>query len=383
MCNPQGTTKEVSSKWRINAITLVAGLFGFFMVILPMILSEMWGGWTREYTSSASMVRKDMTGQVAIVTGANTGIGFHTALELARQNATVVVAARSATKGQNAIDRMQQELSEDADFRFLSLDLSSLDSVRDFAANFQGLGLPLHLLILNAGIMKSPGQEFVGRNFTYGFDTTKEGFESHIGVNHIGHYYLTRLLQQKLVDSAPARVVSVSSMAERGAYEEGIRFSSWKPQGENKVAPADYEDGLAYGQSKLANIFFAKELAEHLSGTGVTAYSCHPGIIMTELGRYMEEVMLEEVSTQGMVVQMLTEAFGRWFQTMQMTSRAGALTQLHLATAADASLVNGAYYLPVGKLAGHGSHPQATNVTLQNVVWKETERMILEAGFQF
>merc|ERR1712023_503164 len=117
--------------------------------------------------------------------------------------------------------------------RFMKLDLASLPSIKSFAEAFEKMNLPLHMLVQNAGVMKSPGLEAVGQNFTYGYDTTEQGFEMHIGVNHIGHFYLTQLLEPILKKSAPARVVSVSSSAERSAYAKGIRFDLWRTRGED------------------------------------------------------------------------------------------------------------------------------------------------------
>jgi len=369
----------------MNAVTVISALFALFVISVPVILSEFIGGWTAKYTSPRPIYstsdKYDLTGQVAIVTGANTGIGYHTALELARYNATVIVAARNSKKGESAVQKIQKEISEDSSDKviFLPLDLSSLLSVKKFAKKFKDLKLPLHVLVLNAGVMKSPGSQFVGRNFTYGFETTIDGFEMHIGVNHIAHFYLTELLQDKLVNSAPSRVVSVSSLAEEGAPQpDGLRFSSWKPK--NGI-PVDYEDGVAYGQSKLANIMFASELAKRLNGTGVTAYSCHPGVIMTELGRYMEDAMDAELSTKSWLVKILTASFGFWFQLSNFNAADGALTQLHLSVAETSTIVNGAFYHPVGRLIGSGRHPQGGNETLQKMAWSKTERIIREAGF--
>lgn len=334
---------------------------------------------------------QDLTGKVAIVTGANTGIGYHTALELARNNAHVIVAARNPTKGKDAVSKIIQEVSQSgapADeledrVQFLSLDLSSLASVKAFATSFLKLNLPIDMLVLNAGVMKSPGAEFVGKNLTYGFDVTEDGFESHIGINHIGHFYLTQLLEDKLVASAPSRVVSVSSMAEQNSFKlEGIRFESFKPE-TSDAPPSDYEDGVAYSQSKLANILFARELASRLEDKGVTAYSCHPGVIKTDLFRYFEEETARDLeeSQQGPIAGFVLQLLGTVFEAGMFEAADGALAQLHLATANATTLQNGQFYHPIGKLIGSAKHPQGTNVTLQKLLWTETERMIAEAGF--
>eukprot|EP00977_Amphora_coffeiformis_P018537 scaffold6566_cov125-Amphora_coffeaeformis.AAC.3 len=299
---------------------------------------------------------------------------------MALKGATVIVGARSPSKGQAAVERINKEIdstSKDAGAaQFLPLDLSSLASVQSFAEAFLKLDLPLHTLVLNAGIMKSPGSAFVGKDMTYGFETTKDGFEQHIGVNHIGHFYLTQLLREKLVASAPSRVVSVSSMAEMGSYQpEGIRFDMWKVDQQ----PVDYEDGAAYGQSKLANLLFAKELAAQLNGTGVTAYSCHPGVIQTGLSRYM--VAEAESQQKSWLEAALGDALMSFFNTALFSAPDGALTQLHLATADPSTLVNGGFYHPIGKYVEVPTHPQASNETLPSILWTETERMIKSVGF--
>lgn len=373
MCKP--TIKKGSPKTKpakkpalSKATTISAAIFAFFLCVAPALISEQIGGWTRKYTSPrpifiASSIQ-DMTGQVAVVTGANTGIGYYTALELARSGATVIVAARNPNRGEAAVERIKREIPVSPSsevherVKFIPLDLSSLSSVKNFASDFKKLQIPLHALVLNAGIMKSPGSQFVGKNLTYGFSTSNEGFESHIGVNHIGHFYLTKLLISELKKSSPSRVVSVSSLAEMGAYEnDGIRFETWKPSKSDTV-PSDYEDGIAYGQSKLANIFFTKELAARLNGTGVTAYSCHPGVIVTELGRDLEKVMLTEMAEKGFLATFAGTLLGGFFQLSNFKAEDGALTQLHLATADPSKLVNGAFYHPIGRLVGNAMHPQ-------------------------
>jgi len=384
-----------SSNTTLSSALLYGGALLVALVVVggPIVLSELIGGWTTKYTSLVKFRVshiQDMTDTVVVVTGANTGIGYHTALELARANATVIVAARDPRKGQAAVSKIQTEIAAPRDslderVRFLPLDLSSLGSVRDFASKFRELGLPLHLLVLNAGVMKSPGSQFVGRNFTYGFELTREGFEMHIGVNHVAHFYLVELLQDVLVGSAPSRVVVISSMAEEGAYQpDGIRFSTWKPlsSSSDEGPPADYEDGIAYGQSKLANVLFARELAFRLNGTGVTSYSCHPGVILTELGRYMEKAMNAEFDSQkNWLVRLLANLAGQFFALSNFKAEDGALTQLHLSTADASSLVNGAFYHPIGRAVGSGRHSQGSNDTLRQLTWVETERVIREAGF--
>jgi NAD(P)-dependent dehydrogenase (short-subunit alcohol dehydrogenase family) len=378
MCLPPKPVKPSATplgRWT----TIAAVVGGLLFILMPCLLSDAIGGWTRKYTSprpifSAAKIT-DLTGTVAIVTGANTGIGYHTALELARNGAQVIVAARSPTKGGAAVTKILNEIEERPDntrVRFLPLDLSSLKSVKKFAADFSKLGLPLNVLVLNAGVMKSPGAAFVG-HYTYGFGLTEDGFESHIGVNHIAHFYLTSLLRKKLVESAPSRVISVASLSEEMAHPEGMRFNHWKPNA-GKM-PADYEDGAAYGQSKLANLLFARELSSQLQDKGVTAYSCHPGVISTELFRYMASEQDQQAKSKGKVAQFVNSASNGFFNLALFAAADGALTQLQLATSPVEKLVNGAFYHPIGRVV-NPTHPQGQNETLQKLLWAETERAI-------
>lgn len=345
-------------------------------IAIPIYLSEVIGGWTKKYTSPIYFTTAkipDLADKVAIVTGANAGIGYDTALELARAGATVIVAARSESRGKAAVAKIETEV-KNAKVQWLPLDLSSLDSVSKFAQMFNKLDLPLHLLINNAGVMKSPGEAFVGSKLTYGFETTFDGFEYHIGVNHIAHAHLTTLLLPNLKKFAPSRIISVSSMAEQGAPESGMKFKDWWVPRDG-VMPNDYEDGMAYGQSKLANILYAKQLSQKLNGTGVSVYSLHPGVILTELSRYMEPVIKKDVEQQGMMMVIIFKLFGMLFQMSNFDSKGGALTQLYLATANEDQLVNGGYYHPIGKLV-NPSHPQGLNETLAQILWEETDSAI-------
>lgn len=363
-----------SSRWSRTAGTIVA----LVAVGFPMFVSELIGGWTKQYTSPVMMPFGQLTipsqsGKVVIVTGANTGIGWETSLELVRAGAHVIVACRNPNKAKTAIERIQATLGKekDAQMTYLPLDLSSLQSVRAFATKFQQLQLPLDTLVLNAGVMKSPGAEFVAQELTYGFETTQDGLEYHIGVNHVAHFYLTQLLMDQLVDGG--RIVAVSSMAEQGSYDTGFVFSDWIPA--NGQMPSNYEDGKAYGQSKLANLLFAKELQQRYPNKNFTAYSCHPGVIVTDLARYMDPVLEAGMQSKPLFERMIATGLQYWFATSFMQSQAGALNQLHLATADPASLEDGAFYHPVGRPVTP-THPQGSNETLQSLLWDETERVI-------
>jgi NAD(P)-dependent dehydrogenase (short-subunit alcohol dehydrogenase family) len=369
---------------RCGTLTLVLAL------AFPLLLSQLAGGWVRKFTSPLGGFSTDdipsMRGKMAIVTGANTGIGYETALALCRKGASVVLAARDMTRGKAAKSAIEEDCKGymppgiRPKVLFMQLDLASFKSIESFSLTYHHIRQPLHLLILNAGVMKAPPGMIAS---SYGYEVTEDGFEGHIGVNHIGHFHLTNLLtdvlkrtaqkkDKKTGAAAGARVVVVSSAAESAAYApEGIRFDLWRhpprPVGGAEAAaaeaahpPADYEDGAAYGQSKLANLLFARELAQRLEGAGVWAVACHPGIIETKLSRHMEAA----VARGSVGARALWAALGSLFRLALFTAHDGALTQLQLATAPVATLRNGGFYFPIGELA-QPRHPQARNGSLQ------------------
>ncbi|GAB3787056.1 oxidoreductase [Nocardioides ungokensis] len=201
----------------------------------------------------------DLTGRTAVVTGANSGIGLHTARRLAEHGASVVLACRNVESAQQAAATMQA--GSDGATRVEPLDLASLSSVRDFAARWQG---PLDLLVNNAGVMTPPH-----------YRETEDGFELQLGTNHLGHFALTGLLLPALLESAAPRVVTVSSIAHhdgRPTVLEGNPESTYQPQ-------------RAYGNSKLANLLFARELHKRATAAASPLVSTagHPGVSATEL----------------------------------------------------------------------------------------------------
>ncbi|XP_026233714.1 retinol dehydrogenase 11 [Anabas testudineus] len=208
-----------------------------------------------------SKVRLD--GKTVLVTGANTGIGKETALDMARRGARVILACRDLTRARIAADEIRQK-SGNGNVVVKKVDLASLQSVRDFAKDITENEERLDVLINNAGIMMCPKWK------------TDDGFEMQFGVNHLGHFLLTNCLLDLLKKSAPSRIVIVSSLAhERGR----IHFDDIN-------LDKNYTPETSYRQSKLANVLFGRELASRLQGTGVTVYSLHPGVIRTELGRH-------------------------------------------------------------------------------------------------
>jgi len=247
---------------------------------------------------------EDQTGRVALVTGANSGIGLWTAQALAQAGAQVVLACRSRAKADDALARLS-ETPVRGGYELLSLDLADLASVRACAEQFMDQHQRLDLLINNAGVMIPP------------FGQTRDGFELQFGTNHLGHFALTGLLLDRLTQTRGSRVVTVASNAHRWGR---IRFADLNWSGR-------YNRWLAYGQSKVANLLFAYELERRLSAAGHTTRSlaAHPGWAFTGL-----------VETSGLIGMMTP-----WFA---QSARAGAAPTLRAATDPDAA--GGAYYGP-------------------------------------
>jgi NAD(P)-dependent dehydrogenase (short-subunit alcohol dehydrogenase family) len=218
-----------------------------------------------ETTTDEVLEGVDLHDEIAVVTGASTGLGLETARALAAAGAHVVLAARDAERTEAAADVIRERVPS-AELEVGSLDLTSLDHVRRFAAWYLERHDALHLLVNNAGVMYTP------------FDHTADGFELQFGTNHVGHFLLTCLLAPALLADPPARVVNLSSGGHVGS---DIVWDD--PNFERR----DYDKFAAYGQSKTANILFSVELDRRLGDRGVHAYAVHPGMISTELGRYM------------------------------------------------------------------------------------------------
>lgn len=208
----------------------------------------------------------DQSGKVAIVTGANSGIGYETARALARKGASVVMACRNLEKANAAASEITLG-NQDAKLDIIQLDLADLDSVRSFADTFKSRYGQLDLLVNNAGVMVPP------------FTRTADGFELQFGANHLGHFALTGLLLELLLETPQSRIINVSS----GAH----RMGSGTIDFDNLNAEKGYSAAGAYAQSKLANLLFTLELNRRLEelGSDVIATSAHPGWTVTGLQR--------------------------------------------------------------------------------------------------
>ncbi len=251
-----------------------------------------------------------MDGKTCLVTGANQGIGKETALALARMGATLIITARDTAKGGAALADIRQRSGSER-VSLMGVDFASFASVREFADEFKRTHAQLHVLVNNAG----------GYNATR--TLTKDGLETTFGVNHLGYFLTTKLLLDTIRASAPARIVSVSSGAHARAK---INFDDL--QGERSYAGFG-----AYGQSKLANVLFAYELARRTAGSGVTSNALHPGVVMTGFGH-------NNAGLIGGLFDVL-HTIGRPFL---LTAEKGARTSVYLASSPEVVSVTGKYF---------------------------------------
>ncbi|MCB1286760.1 MAG: SDR family NAD(P)-dependent oxidoreductase [Mycobacterium sp.] len=288
----------------------------------------------------------DQTGRLAIVTGSNTGLGYDTARVLAGRGATVVMAVRDTAKGDAAADRIRA-ISPGADITVRKLDLGSLASVRDAAAEMTETYPRIDLLINNAGVMYPPKQ------------TTADGFELQFGTNHLGHFALTGLLLKNLLDVEGSRVVVVASIAHNIRAKIDFDDLQWERRRYDRVA--------AYGQSKLANLMFAYDLQRRLAAAKAKtiAVAAHPGVAATELLRHVPGASLPGVN---------------WLSGKLLnSSELGALPTLRAAT--DPAVRGGQYYGPDGfrELRGYPvlatSSKQSQGVAVQERLWTVSEEL--------
>ena len=213
----------------------------------------------------------ELSGKTAIISGSNTGLGFETALDLYQKGAKVYVACRDEEKGRDAIERMKA-ISSGGELIFGHLNLASLSSIKDFAEKVIATESRLDLLVNNAGVMIPPPS------------MTEDGFELQFGVNFIGHFALTSHLFNLLESTKGSRVVTLSSIAHRGAVIDFDNFRLEKP----------YNNWREYGQSKLADLIFALEFEKRLrnNGCNIISLAAHPGFSKTDLQKYMDKNML-------------------------------------------------------------------------------------------
>jgi NAD(P)-dependent dehydrogenase (short-subunit alcohol dehydrogenase family) len=278
----------------------------------------------------------NLEGRVAVVTGANSGLGFEAARMLAEHGAHVVMACRDVQRGEAAAERIKGSVAVQR------LDLASLASIREAAGHIRELHRRLDLLVNNAGVMVPP------------YTRTEDGFELQFGVNHLGHFALTGLVLDRLLAAPGSRIVTVSSNGHRLGR---IAFDDL--QSERR-----YRRVAAYAQSKLANLLFTFELQRRLAAAGAStsALAAHPGTASTELERHVSWWM----RLPGLIVPRHAVA-------------TAALPTLRAAT--DPVARGGEYYGPGGRggFTGHPvrvePHPRAYDTEVQRRLWEESERL--------
>ncbi|MEZ0358710.1 SDR family NAD(P)-dependent oxidoreductase [Mycobacterium sp. SA01] len=289
---------------------------------------------------------RDQSGRIAIVTGSNTGLGFDTARVLAQHGAQVVMAVRDTAKGDAAAAEIRRA-APGAEVTVHKLDLGSLASVREAAAELGSAYPRIDLLINNAGVMYPPKQ------------TTADGFELQFGTNHLGHFALTGLLLNNLLGVDGSRVVVVASVAHNIRAKIAFDDLQWERRRYERVA--------SYGQSKLANLMFAYELQRRLAAADAKtiAVAAHPGVSDTELIRHVPGSSLPGVKLIS----------GLLLNSAEM----GALATLRAAT--DPSVTGGQYYGPDGfrELRGHpklvSSSNQSHDRNVQQRLWAVSEEL--------
>lgn len=284
-------------------------------------------------------ITKDLREQIIVITGSSAGIGKETARILAYMGATIIFACRDKNKTVTVLQEIQKE-TKNSNLEFMRLDLGDLQSIKEFVQEFSSKYQKLNILINNAGVN------------TIERKLTKDGFEMQFGTNHLGHFYLTTLLLDIIKKSGPSRVINVSS---RFHARSKMRWDDLMYEG-------GYSGLTVYGQSKLANVLFAKELQSRVNPNEVKVFSLHPGVIKTEIARDYEEKWYFK-----MVLPIYS-----WFQK---TPLEGAQTTLYCALEDFDKLESGGYYVDC-KRAEEAVH--ANSEEDRKRLWEVSEKLINE-----
>ena len=293
-------------------------------------------------------VHGTMDGRTVVITGGNAGIGRETAVGLAAMGAHVVITSRDEQRGARAVEEIRGRAGSST-VEVLPLDLASFASIRRFAADLQGRVDRIDVLVANAGLILRRRE------------LTADGFEATFGINHLGHFLLTNLLLDRLRASAPSRVVVVASDAHKSA-KRGLDFDDLQSE-------RGFRWGKVYARSKLANIYFARELARRLAGTGVarrlagtgvTSNSLHPGFVRSEFG---------QGGDLGALYGFGLRTFARPFT---ISPEAGARTSIHIASSPELAETTGAYF---AKSAPATPTPIAQDDDAARRLWEISEQL--------
>lgn len=298
-------------------IQLVPILIILFLLLAFLIGSKLY----MKATIGMCRSKERMDGKTVIITGSNCGIGKETAKELYKRGAKVILAVRSLDRGEKAAEQIKSSIKNEAArqdeestganrIRVMECDLSSLTSVRSFSQRILQEEQRLDVLILNAGMVPPPGKFL-----------TNDGIEVQFQSNHLGHFLLTNLLIPLLRRSAPSRIVIVSSCLHVLGH---IDFDNLNYQ---QHTP---DPGVTYCMTKLCNVLMAQELSSRLDGTGVTANSCHPGLVKTDINR----------RTPWYIKRVIQPISYIWAKN----ATEGAQTQIYLSVSPELEKVTGKYF---------------------------------------
>ncbi|KAJ2658326.1 Retinol dehydrogenase 14 [Coemansia sp. RSA 1200] len=335
----------------------IAAMVGFYAMLTSDVVYGLGSKINRTMPSASSQVdkivmdRRRANGegyveneQMAVVTGANCGIGFETAKAIGRAGYHTILACRNEELGREAVERLERQTGLEGRFEFQELDLSSLASVRSFVDGFKARDKPLDILVNNAGVMMCP----LGK--------TKDGIELQFGTNHVGHFALTTgLLDQLKQAKNGARIVTVASL---GA------FMMCEIDYDALADDSRYDRTNSYGYSKLANILFSTALARKLQGTGVTSNVVHPGVVATNLTRHVGSSRIASFKNSAE-------------RALFVDPMAGALSSIYLALSPDAEGVTGQMYARALPMT---MHPAAESIEMQDKLWDYTENVIAKSS---
>ena len=276
----------------------------------------------------------DLRGNRCMITGASSGLGRITALQLARMGAALTLVCRDRTRGEKVVAEIQQQTGSRA-VNLMLADLSIQESIRALARDFLARSEPLHILVNNAGL------------FNLNRELTTDGREMVFAVNHLSYFMLTLLLLDRIKQSAPARIVNVASAAH-----------FWGTMDFDDLEGARrYRSRQSYGQSKLANILFTYELARRLEGAGVSVNCAHPGAVATGLG-----------ANNGMLAKLLMPLIGLFMRSPEQ----GAETQIYLACSPEVEGISGKYFVDCKPAQ---SSPESYNIEVARRLWEVSARM--------
>ena len=276
--------------------------------------------------------------KIVMITGANSGIGKQTALELNQMGAKVIMFCRNEERAKDAMEEIISKTGNDDGIEILIGDLESQESISNAVSEFKKKHDKLHVLINNAGFM----------NFKKQF--TAEGYEKTWAVNHLGHFILTNLLLDVIRASSPARIINLSS--------HGHNFADDKPLEDMMYENKKYKHIKAYGNSKLMNLFFTFELARRLEGTGITVNAVHPGPIRSKFGRSRNNPWWYRYGYS------LSYPFLK-------STKTGAKTSIHIATSPEGGQFTGRYW---AKVKERKSSPQSLDESLWTQLWEISEQ---------